>query len=147
LDDSRLDEWRRAQLDYYRGRLALAQGDHEAARARFTQTLEVFERRPARIAMSVLARIGLAEAEQALGNHQQAVGRAEDAIALAESFVEPEQPSYLVGLARAALARAQAADGEPAAARESLARAARHLEATLGDEHPATRAARAAAPL
>ncbi len=147
FEDPRVDEFRGAQLSYYRGRLALAQAEHEAARARFAAAIDVFERRAAKFAMSVNARIGLAEAELALGNHQQAIRSAENAIALAESFVEPEQPSYLVGLAQAALAKARAAEGEPADARELLATAARHLEATLGEEHPATRAARAGAPL
>ncbi|HVS15718.1 MAG TPA: serine/threonine-protein kinase [Thermoanaerobaculia bacterium] len=139
--DPRFHEWRGALLAYYRGRLAQAQGDHAAARARFAGAVEIFERRQAKIAMSVLAPIGLAESELALGHEIEALRRAQGAVELAESLVEPDRPSYLVGLAQAAVARVQAAGGDPEAARESWALAARHLEATFGAEHPATRAA------
>jgi tetratricopeptide (TPR) repeat protein len=145
--ESRLDAlprgavWGRAQLGYYRGRLALAQGDFVAARDHFTGAIEVFTRHSAKIAMNVLTLIGLVDTELALADHEQAMRRAREALATAESFVEPDELSYLVGHAYAALARAQSGSGQPDAARESLTKALRHLEATLGSEHPATRAA------
>jgi serine/threonine-protein kinase len=143
--DPRFHEWRGALLGYYQGRLAQARGDHVEARARLAATVEVLERRRSKIALSVLAPLALAESELALGAGPESERRARGALELAESFVEAGQPSYLVGLARAALARAQAAAGDAAAARESWSVAARHLESTLGGEHPATRTALAAA--
>jgi eukaryotic-like serine/threonine-protein kinase len=143
--EPRFREWRGALLGYYQGLLAQARGDHAAARERLAATVEVLGRRKAKLAISVLAPLALAESELALGLVGEARARAQDAVALAETLVEPDQSSYLVGLARAALARAQAGDGDFAAASESWAVAARHLEPTLGAEHEATRAALAAA--
>ncbi|HVS63656.1 MAG TPA: ECF-type sigma factor [Thermoanaerobaculia bacterium] len=140
-EDPRFHEWRRSHLAYYRGRLAQARGEHDAARERFAEAVEIYARRKSKIAMSVLALIGLAESDGALGRPTDAARAAGEALAVAEGFVEPEQPSYLVGLARLALGRAQLAQGERDAARQTLELASRHLAATLGEEHPATRAA------
>lgn len=140
--DQRFDEWRRVQLAYYEGRLALARGDHAQARRRLAEAVETFARRRSKIAMNVLALVGLARAEQALGSGTVAAAAAREAVALAESFVEREAPSYLVGLSRQALGEIQLANGEEEAGTASLRVALEHLERTLGPDHPATRGAR-----
>jgi serine/threonine-protein kinase len=145
LDGPRFDHMRRAQWAYYQGSLALARGDPALARTRFAGAIELFESRKAKIAMNVLALVGLARAEQALGQGAAAATTAGRAIALAESFVEKDAPSYLVGLSRNALGEIQLANGEKDAAQASFRVALDHLERTLGPDHPATRNARSRA--
>ena len=95
--------------------------------------------------MNVLALIGLARAEQTLGRGPAAATAADHAIALAESFVEKDAPSYLVGLSRAALGEVQLANGQGDAGRATFQAALAHLERTLGADHPATKDARSRA--
>jgi hypothetical protein len=123
----------------------LAQGDPARARSRFAEAIELFEGRKAKIAMNVLALIGLARCEQALGRGPAAATAADRAITLAETFVEKDAPSYLVGLSRAVLGEVQLANGEGDAARTSFQAALGHLERTLGGDHPATKDARSRA--
>ncbi len=89
--------------------------------------------------------IGLARAQQALGQGAEALASSQRAIALAESFVEKDAPSYLIGLASLAEADIRRAGGETAAAQASYRRALDHLQRTLGANHPATVAARRSA--
>jgi serine/threonine-protein kinase len=137
----RPDDLRQAQLAFYTGRLAWARGEPALARTRFTEAIERLEARQSKLAISVFALIGLARAEQALGDGAAAVTAVRRAIALAESFVEKDAPSYLVGLSRLALGDVQLAKGERDAARVSFRAAAEHLRRTLGPDHPATREA------
>jgi hypothetical protein len=55
---------------------------------------------------------------------------------------EPLTPSSDLGQAYLVLGQVLAAQGRGGEAREALATALRHLESTLGESHPRTRAAR-----
>jgi serine/threonine-protein kinase len=133
---------RRAHFAYTRGLLALRRGDGAEARALFMESIEDFDKWPGKISLNVLALVGLSRAENAVGDHEAAEESARRGIALAESFVEKDSPSYLVGLSDAALAEALLAAGRRDAARASAAQAVSLLERTLGADHPATVEAR-----
>lgn len=142
LAGPRPDPFRQVQMDYYQGRLALARGDAAAARTRFVSVTEQFEKRNVRLALYVFALIGSARADLALGDATSAATAAGRAVETAASFVEPETPSYLIGLSQAVLAAARAASGDLESARETYGVALEQLRVTLGEAHPATSAAR-----
>ena len=136
------DGWRRSLLLHYEGRLALARGESAQAQARFAEAAQQFERRKSKIGINVLTLIGLARAEQELERGTEALAAVRRALSLAESFVEKDAPSYLVGLARLAEADIQRANGQGADAHASYRMAHDHLQRTLGPQHSATVAAR-----
>ena len=136
---------KRALLGYSRGLLALGRGDPLKARSELTGSVALFEAAKARLAQNVHALVSLARAQAALGDMAAAEATARRAIALAETMVEKTAPSYLVGRSKAALGEIQLAGGQTKAGRASLQEALAHLEPTLGPDHPATIAARAAA--
>jgi tetratricopeptide (TPR) repeat protein len=138
-DQPRFDDHRRAERDYYIGRLLQARGDQEGARARFEASVSYFERREWKIALHVLALLGLSQAEMALGRTDDARATAEKGLALAESFVEPHAPSYLVGHLLVALGEVHRTAGRTAEARDAFAKAREHLQQTLDADHPATK--------
>jgi tetratricopeptide (TPR) repeat protein len=137
------DSRRVALLAYYKGRIALAQHDPARARSEFSAAVAQFEKGGGgKFAVNVLALIGLARAEQALEQAGASPSTLQRALALAESFVEPGAPSYLVGLCRLAQGDSQLANGDRAAARSSFDAALLHLSQSLGNEHPAVEQAR-----
>ncbi len=136
------DAFRKVQMTFYQGRLALAKGDARTAKDRFASVVEIFEKRHSRLSMFVFAENGLARSDLALGDEAAAAKAAGRSIEIAEDFVEPGTPSYLIGLAKATLADARFAGGDRDAARIAYREALDHLSATLGDDHPATAAAR-----
>jgi eukaryotic-like serine/threonine-protein kinase len=136
------DPFRKVQMTFYQGRLALAQGDAKTAGERFGSVVDIFEKRHSRLSMFVFALDGLARSKMALGDAAGAATAAGRSVEIAASFVEPGSPSYLIGLAKAALADAQLAGGDREAARASYREALDHLTVTLGNDHPATAAAR-----
>lgn len=140
--DRPLGMLRPAHLAYSRGLLALRRGEGAEARRLFTESIEIFDKWPGKLALNVLALIGLSRAENAVGDREAAERSARRGIALAESFVEKDAPSYLVGLSDEALAEAELSEGQRDAARASAAQAVSHLERTLGTSHPATLEAR-----
>ncbi len=133
---------RRAFLAYGRGVLAAASGDSAEARTRFSESIRLYDATPAKLAWGVMALVGLARADLATGDLEEAEAAARRALALAESFVDKEAPSYLVGISLAALGEVQQSNGRAEAGHATLQDAVRHLETTLGPEHPATREAR-----
>ena len=141
LGDPHFDKYRQAQMAYYRGHLAQARGDQASARAQFTAAVEIFKLSKSKIALNVPTLIGLARAEQALGDPTAALASAEGALALAKALVEKDSPSYLVGHSLAALGEIQRASGKTDEARATFQEAARHLRLTLGSDHPATKSA------
>jgi len=137
--EPRFDGLRQAQLAYYTGLLAQARGDAVTARARFRDSMGLFDRSEWKIGMNVAALIELARCEQALGDGtaaRSAIGRA---TTLAESFVEKDGPSYLVGLSLLARGDIERAQGSVDAARASFRAASAHLSKALGADHPATK--------
>jgi serine/threonine-protein kinase len=135
LTGPRFTAFRRAQLSYYRGCLFRLDGDQTEARAQFSQAVEGFASTEAKLAMNVLASIGLAEADLALGEIVEAKGSIARALELAESFVEPGSPSYLVGLCLVARGDAESLGGETASAHASFQSGAEHLVRSLGPDH------------
>ena len=112
-------------------------GRARRARDELTESTRLFETARARPAQNVLALVALARAETALGNRAAAEADARNAITLAESLVEKDSPSYLIGLSRTALGEVQLGRGD-AGAGATLSAALGHLEQTLGPDHPAT---------
>ena len=133
---------RRAHLAYSRGLLALDRGDGAEACARFTESIRESDKWPNKIGRDVLARIGLARAELAVGDGRAAEAAARKAIAFSESLVEEGAPSYLVGLSRSMLGEVLISEDQPGAAREALDLAVGQLQRTLGADHRDTRRAR-----
>jgi ATP/maltotriose-dependent transcriptional regulator MalT len=129
---------RQATLAYTRAQIARARGDRAGARARFVESVGLFDAVDAKFTFSLFARVALARAELALGNLDAADAAARRAVELAETLVPKDSPSYLIGLAQAALGEVQGARRDPAA-RATLEAAHTQLGATLGPEHPATR--------
>jgi serine/threonine protein kinase len=142
LDSPHFDHYRRAGHAYFQGRLALARGQPGVARTRFTEAIERFDQRKAKLAMNVLALNGLARSELQLGDRAAAERAVERGMVLAESFVEKDAPSYLVGLSQSVLGEIQLANGQEEAAQQSFRSAMEHLQRTLGPDNPATRDAR-----
>ena len=132
---------RRAFLAYARGTLAAARGDSGEARVHFADSVRLYDGIPAKFSHGVLALTGLARAELATGHPEAAEAAARRALVLAESFVDKDAPSYLVGLSLASLGEVERSAGK-ISARETIAKAVQHLEKTLGPDHPATRQAR-----
>ena len=128
---------RRAFLAYARGLLARARGDATEARSRFLEAVRLYEEADAKFIYSVFALTELARSEIATGHLESADAAARRALALAESLVEKDSPSYLIGLAQDVLGEVLLARREPAA-RATLAAAVSQLEQTLGADHPAT---------
>jgi len=87
-------------------------------------------------------RDGLARAEIALGSSPAAEAAVNKALALAQTFVEREAPSYLIGLSLTVRGELLASQGMSAQARTAYQEALSHLERTLGAAHPATEEAR-----
>ena len=133
------NSFRRALLAYWRGRLAAARDDHASAREQFAKAVEIYDGNKEKIAVNVQALIGLARAESALGDVTAALETAGRALALAESFVEKDGPSYLVGLSLLARGDIERSQGAADAARASFQAASKHLGTTLGADHPATK--------
>ena len=133
---------RRAFLAYTRGHLAAARGDLKEARDQFAESVRLYDESQAKYIHSFLALVELAEAELATGHGPAAEAAARRALALAESLVDKDSPSYLIGLSKGALGKVQLASGQPEAARENLRVALAQLEQTLGPDHPATRRVR-----
>jgi hypothetical protein len=84
-------------------------------------------------------------AESSLGRHSDALITAREALAVSEEHALQADQSADVGAALMAMANAQIALGDSAAARNSAQRAAFALSSSLGPTHSETRAAEAAA--
>lgn len=132
---------REARYAFHRGQLLAAQGQPAAARSSFLQAIELFDKETEKVSNNVDALIGLARAEQVLGNAAAARKAAARAMELSESFIEPASPSYLVGLSLLLRGDLELAAGSRDAARASFKAATEHLSQTLGTNHPATREA------
>jgi serine/threonine-protein kinase len=133
---------RKANFAYSWGLLELDRGHAARARDLFAESVEDFDRWPAKIALNVLALVGLARAERAVGDLDAAEAAARRGMALAATFVEKGAPSYLTGLSLLDLGQTQMSRRQTEAARETLRNAAEHLEPTLGPSHPETLRAR-----
>ena len=135
------DDGRRTRFLHYEGRLALARGESARARARFAEAAQRFGQQKSKTALHVFDADRPGPGRAGAGTGADALAAARRALALAESFVEKDAPSYLVGLARLAEADIQRANGQGAAAQAAYRMAHDHLQRTLGPQHAATVAA------
>ncbi len=138
---------RRAQLAYYQAHLAEKRGNCAAARERYLESTQLFDKSTQKIAMNVYTLAGLARCESALGHFEAAKDAAQRALQLAKSFAAPEAPSYLVGTALLATGDQQRAQNDHENSSASYRDALKHLERTLGPDHALTREAREKATL
>ena len=136
---------RTAYLTYTRGVLARAQGDSARALDQFSEAVRLYDKSSATFIYSVFALNRLAQSQRETGRTDAAMQTALRAVAMAESLVEKDSPSYLIGLSKEALGHVQLATAQPEAARESFRIAVAQLEQTLGPDHPSTRRVRALA--
>jgi eukaryotic-like serine/threonine-protein kinase len=88
-----------------------------------------------------------ATVELAAGRPNEAAADAARALRMLREAAQPGEPSKIVGRAYLILARALAAQGKEDEARAAARSAADHLPATIGPDHPDTRAARQLAGL
>jgi tetratricopeptide (TPR) repeat protein len=128
---------RRAFIAYAEGQIAAARGAVDEARRSLAESVDLYDQVEAKYLHSFLALVGLSQAELATGHPEAAEAAARRALALAETMAGVDSPSYLIGIARAALGEVQLARGTPDAA-ASFATALEQLEPTLGLEHPTT---------
>ncbi len=129
----------KARLATQRGLLLAAQGKPTEARASFLRASAAFDAETEKVTGHVDALLGLSRAEETLGDRAAARAATERALTVARDFVEPDTPSYLVGLALVRRGELELAGGDRDAARADFRSAAEHLRQTLGAEHRATR--------
>ena len=142
LGQKMFGRWKRAYLAYTRGVLARARGEAAESRVQFAEAVRLYDEVDAKFVYSFFALVGLSRAELATGHARAAEAAAGRAITLAESLVEKDSPSYLIGFSKAVMGEAQLANGQPEAGRGNLEAALAQLEQTLGPDHPATRSVR-----
>jgi tetratricopeptide (TPR) repeat protein len=135
---------RRAYLEYTRGILATAAGDEAVARVAFSESVRLYSGISAKFSGNVLALLGLARTELALGRPSEGESAARRGLSIAESLVERGAPSYLVGRSLAELGRIELAVGHEEAGKKTMRVAIEHLQETLGPDHESTLAARRA---
>jgi serine/threonine-protein kinase len=131
-----------AALVSERSQLAQARGDFPAALAEADRAVSLARadsQQPEFLRKALLRRSSL---HLELHRLDDAWGDAQTALRLEVASLPPGTLSSHVGLAYLALGRALRAQGKLAEARAALAEATRHLEPSLGREHPATRSAR-----
>jgi tetratricopeptide (TPR) repeat protein len=135
------DDLQFASLDLERSLLAAARGDFPAALSHAEHAVAMAE--ASRTQPQYLRRTLRTRSEVNLMAHRpdQAAADAERAVHMELEAAEPGGLSSYVGLAYLALGRAQLAQGKREEALGALLNAARHLKPTLGEQHPATRAA------
>ena len=111
---------RQAGVAYARGLIALAHGDAAGARAFFIASLAKFATLALKANANVIAFLGLARAEQALGHLAEAEAAARQGLALAESFVGKGTQTHLIGRSLLQLGEIELARGDREAARATL---------------------------
>jgi len=120
------------------GKLQLAAGKLDEARAAFNRVLEMKRKNPT----ALDATLGKAEVDLLEGNSIAAVRNAQAAVDLATSLQGGVQHSNYAGLAWLMLGRALQKGGETAPAHQAFENALSHLSATVDADHPAIAQAR-----
>jgi eukaryotic-like serine/threonine-protein kinase len=124
--------------------LAAAEGRTEDARRLLSEAIAIHLRVPQKHPSHVETLLELARLElRQGGGADEAAGHGHEALALAESFRGGAAHSVWVGLSLLALGEIEQARGDAAEAGKRWAEATSHLEATLGQTHPAVLEARA----
>ncbi|HEX6704205.1 MAG TPA: serine/threonine-protein kinase [Albitalea sp.] len=131
----------RVRHSLVQGRIDAARGDAAGAATRFGTVIELLAAQKAATPPLVQAHRLRAEAALLRGDAPQALADASKALALARSLQGTNPHSDLTGLASLTLGRALRKGDELARTREALSTAQAELSATLGADHPDTRAA------
>jgi eukaryotic-like serine/threonine-protein kinase len=134
-----------AILSIHKARLASGEGDHETAVAEADHAIALAENNPqgpSYLSTLLLRRAGV---NLEAGRLETAENDARRALAMEESATEPGELYSGVGRAYLVLGRALKARGRADESRAAFASALRHLEPSLGEDHPMTREARLSA--
>jgi serine/threonine-protein kinase len=142
LNAPRFDDRRRAQLAYYTGHLFEKRGRFSEARTSYLESLRLVSAAKEKITMDVHTFAGLARTELALGDSSAAADASQRALTLAQSFADPQAPSYLIAEALLAVGDTQRATGSADSALDTYRLALENSELTLGADHPLTIEAR-----
>jgi len=143
LDSSGDREARIGLLRLQQARLAAARDDLDAARRHLHEADAAMQANPLLRSQHVQALVFASEVERAAGQLPQAEARARAALAGCRGFVPEGQASSHCGRAQLALAQALVARQADEAARLAAHAARTELQASLGADHPDTRAAAA----
>jgi tetratricopeptide (TPR) repeat protein len=130
--------WSRLALE---GRLDLANGKFEQARAKFDEVLAAKWKSPPTTTMT--AALGRAEVEVLAGDAAAALARSQDALKRATSLQSGVPYSLQTGLSWLMLGRAHQANGDISQARKAYETAIEHLSNTVDADHPELLRARA----
>jgi len=122
--------------------LAQARGDSRAAMTGADRAVALAEASGRRVEYLPLLLLRRADLEVAVGQPDQAKADAARALGMWQEAAGPGASSSWQGLAYLALGRALEAQGKPGEARVAFASAVKHLELSLGAQHPASRSAR-----
>ncbi|HEX4824756.1 MAG TPA: protein kinase [Candidatus Polarisedimenticolaceae bacterium] len=141
LGGSHISTNRKGALSYLRGRIAAARGDDASAIAAYGEALDFFShaKRPNLLKVVTLDR--LAQIKLALHDTAAARDAAGKALDLARSLVDKDGPSFFVGLSLLTQGDVEAAGGDRDAAKRAYEEAVRHLQTTVGADHPSTKEA------
>jgi len=127
--------------------LSLARGDPQSALTKVNESIALCEARPEGRDRLMIYLTRRAEIRMQLKQFAEAQADSARALALAQKAAGPDALAATIGRAYLALGRALAAQGKLEEARVAYAAAAKHLQASLGKEHPETlEAARGASP-
>ncbi|HSN31733.1 MAG TPA: protein kinase [Ideonella sp.] len=133
-----------AWLETVAGQHALATGSVAQAADHFEHALRIYGKARSVNLRVVLARCGLALAEQALGRPEQALASARSALATAQRSNSGLAYSYWRGEALLTLGRIEGQQGDGDAARRDLAAALLQLRPAVGPDGPSMREAQSA---
>lgn len=129
-------------LEMTQAQLALAQGDPRQARARLQQAVAIFDRADEKSRIGIRALTLLARTEHQLGEIDAAAAHADRAAAQARKALGGFAHSEWLGSALLVQGLVQQARGQSAAAAASWRAARVELQATAGDDAPASAEAR-----
>jgi tetratricopeptide (TPR) repeat protein len=125
--------------------LASGRGDHRTAVAQADRAVALAEVNSQALEYLPRYLISRAEVNLEARHPDEARADAERALAMERKVAGSEEASSRIGRADLTLSRAFRAQGRPEEAQAAGAAALRHLEPTLGADHPKTRAARSLA--
>jgi eukaryotic-like serine/threonine-protein kinase len=134
-----------AILPIYHALLASGRGDHETAIATADEAVALAERNAQGLDYLPTLLLRRADVNLVAGRFTETEEDARRALAMEEKATQPGEFYSGVGRAYLMLGRALRAQGRPDEARVAFASALRHLEPSLGEDHPKTREARSAA--
>jgi serine/threonine-protein kinase len=133
----------RARHLFVQGRVEAARGQWKTAGERFDELVELLESQGVSHRALVAAYVQRGEAALQLGNPTQSLADARKALDMARKLQGESRHSDSAGLANLTLGRALRKIGDASGARRALEVARAELLATLGADHPETRAASA----